>query len=186
MDFEKECNKCKNSVHCCIFKNESGFAFVGIDDARKIKKETKLEYGSFLDYSKLSKSMINALKHDDPALEGALRYLQLDKNRILKLKIKKDGRCIFLDDNHRCEIYDIRPKICKIFPLWAIRLTSNKIKVIRHDSETRCGFLKSNYRNEEDVEKLMTKEEIKYVQKIFREIEKENRYYKNNIRKFIS
>jgi Fe-S-cluster containining protein len=30
---------------------------------------------------------------------------------------QKDGRCIFLDSNERCEIYNLRPLVCRGFPV---------------------------------------------------------------------
>jgi len=220
MDFNNKCLNCKKSIHCCIFKDNSGFTFVGIKDAKKIKKELnkkiieqniKVNYSDFLDYSPLPNKILSALKNDDPSLEGALRYSQLDsiksdktnkKTRLLRLKKKEEGRCIFLDKNNKCEIYNVRPELCRIYPFWGMRLINNKIKIIQHDPYPGCQVIKSmtnsqskNKKEEKtkkqkketyfDIEKVMTKNEIKNIQTIFRKIEKENIYYKKNIKKFV-
>ncbi|MBT4334504.1 YkgJ family cysteine cluster protein [archaeon] len=172
MNFKKQCKTCPTRKHCCIFKGDAGFTFVSLSNAKDIKKKIKKDYSFFLDYSPLSKKTINLLKEGDPALEGYLRYSLLDKKgRLLRLKTKKDGKCIFLNDDKKCEIYDIRPNICKIYPLWAMRLTDNSIKVITHDSEPECPILES--RNTENIEDILSKKEINVIKKIFKLIEKE-------------
>ena len=30
---------------------------------------------------------------------------------------KKEGPCVFLDENNRCKIYDARPDMCRLYPL---------------------------------------------------------------------
>jgi Fe-S-cluster containining protein len=172
MYYTKFCKTCKKEIHCCIFKNNSGFTFVGIKDAKRIKDKIKKDYNDFLDYSPLPGKLIKELKNDDPALEGALRYSQLNNKRLLRLKTKKEGRCIFLDDSGKCEIYKIRPNICKIFPFWAMRLENNNLKAIEHDVYPKCPIVK---------ETLPDNQKIK---KIFRDIEKENSYYKKYITSF--
>ncbi len=171
MNLNKYCKACKKEVHCCIFKNNSGFTFVGIKDAKRIKDKTKKEYNEFLDYSPLPEKLIAELKCDDPSLEGALRHSQLNNKRLLRLKIKKDGRCIFLDDSGKCQIYIIRPNVCKIFPFWAMRLENKKIKVIEHDVYPKCPLVK----------KALLNKQKSLIKKIFRDIEKEDIYYKKNM-----
>lgn len=164
MNIKKHCKTCPPGNHCCIFRENAGFTFVGLSDAKEIKKRIIKDYSFFLDYSPLSKKTISLLKEEDPALEGYLRYTLLDKKgRLLRLKTKKKGRCIFLDDDNKCEIYDIRPNICKIYPLWAMRLTDNSIKVIRHDPEPRCPALDPV--NTEEIEEVLSKKEIRSIKK---------------------
>jgi Fe-S-cluster containining protein len=182
MNFKAICKRCKESVHCCIFKNFSGFTFVGKEDAKAIKIKTKKEYAQFLDDSPLPAKVITLLKHDDPCLEGALRHSQLDKDkRIPRLKTKKDGRCIFLDNQGDCKIYSIRPKICRIYPFWGIMLNNGKLKIIEHDTNPRCPIIKMIKRKDDDIEKVLSKSYILNLQRIFRSIQKEDcNYQKNN------
>ena len=184
--YENFCKTCPNDVNCCIFKNESGFTFVGVKDAKRIKRKIKRDYNYFLDYSTLPKKIITALKNDDPALEGSLRYSQLDKDkRILRLKTKKNGRCIFLNDKGKCDIYSIRPNICKIFPFWAIRLTNGRLKVIEHDINPRCSIIKSLNKKKSDIEKSLSKKEILGIKKIVRTIGEETKEYRKNRINFV-
>lgn len=183
MDFKNTCKNCPNNSHCCIFNKQSGFTFLTIKDAKRIKKQTKKEYSEFLDYSPLSKKVLNYLKNDDPANEGTLRLSQLDKNRILRLKTKNNGKCIFLNDQNRCEIYDIRPNICRIYPFWAIKLINGKLKVIEHDINSKCKIIKSL--KKKDIDNILSKNEQTKIKKLFKDIINENSSYKKNIRKFI-
>jgi len=173
MDFKKHCKTCDKNTHCCIFK-KGGFTFITPKDAERISRTINKEYSYFLDNSPLPKKVVSELKKSDPALEGAARYLQLDKeNRISRLKVKKDYRCIFLDDDCRCEIYDIRPNVCKIFPFWGIRLTDGKIKIIKHSANHRCKMIKSLAKQDADIEKAIPKDEKRRLTRIFKDIEKE-------------
>lgn len=167
MSFANHCKKCKSSVHCCMFRH-GGFVFVTINDIKAIKKFTKKELAYFVDNSKLPKALVEALKHDDPSLEGALRYSQIKNGSIRRLKTKKDGRCIFLNDCGKCDIYKIRPDVCRIFPYWAVKLTSGQIKVISHDPCPKCSII----RGQKDVEKHMTKKQIVEIKRIFKNIKK--------------
>jgi Fe-S-cluster containining protein len=175
MDCEKKCKICPPKTHCCVFKENAGFTFVTLSNAKEIHKRTKQEYSQFLDYTPLSPEIISLLKEGDPALEGYLRYSQLDnKGRLLRLK-KKGNNCIFLDDNKMCKIYDIRPNICRMYPLWAMRLTDDSIKVIAHDPESARPTIESGI---DDIEKSLTKKEIDEIKELFKEIEQEAIEYK--------
>ena len=43
-------------------------------------------------------------------------YIWAVNNKVLQIR-KIDGRCIFLKNN-KCEIYPIRPYVCRLFPFW--------------------------------------------------------------------
>lgn len=182
--FENYCRKCSKSVHCCIFEDKSSFAFIGIKDAKIIKNKINKNYKDFLDYSPFPKKLINQLKKEDPLLEGALRYNQLDKdNRLLRLKTKQEGRCIFLKNDGKCEIYKIRPNICRIYPYWAIKLNNGKVKVVSHDEDSGCGVIKSRYKK--NINKDLSEIEIKDIKETFKNIIKEDKVYRKNIKKFV-
>jgi Fe-S-cluster containining protein len=184
MNFRHHCKNCNRYAHCCIFKNKSGFAFVGLNDAKKIKKFIKKDYNYFLDYSPFPKSVVKRLREGDPSLEGALRYKQLDKNRLLRLKSKKDKRCIFLDKNNCCEIYAVTPNICRIYPFWAMKLINGRIKILMHGTGAKCNALKV-IKNGKDVEQGLSKKEILDLKKVFRKIVNENKDYVKNIKLFV-
>lgn len=187
MNWEKHCKDCKKNVHCCRFSEGNGFVFVDIKTAEKIRQKIGKDYSAFLDYSPLQKGMIMAMKTEGDYLEGSMRLGLLDdEGRILRLKIK-DEKCIFLGDDGKCEIYDVRPNICRIYPLWAMRLIGGNLKVIRHDENPLCEIVQELQRglgDDTDMEKVLPKEKIKEVKGIWQDIEKENEFYKKNIKNF--
>ena len=185
MDFRHYCKNCNRYASCCIFKNKSEFAFVGLNDAKRIKRFIKKDYNYFLDYSTFPKSVVKRLRKGDPSLEGTLRYKQLDKNRLLRLKSKKDKRCVFLDKNNCCEIYEVRPNICKIYPFWAMKLINGRIKVVPHGTESKCNTLKVINKDWEDVEKGLSKKEVLDIKNVFNKIVNENKNYVKHIKLFV-
>lgn len=188
MYYEKFCKNCSNETHCCIFNHDAGFTFVSVNDAYKIAKDTGKNFGEFLDYSTLSKKSLDALKRDDEMYEGALRLSLLDShNRILRLKKKEDGKCVFLSDKGKCTIYGARPNVCRIYPFWAMRLLSGEIKVLSHDITPRCPIVVSLVKNahDRDVEKLLSSSQIKSIKETFSIIEKEAEEYKRDITSFV-
>ncbi len=54
------------------------------------------------------------------------RVIYGKKTALINLKINSEIRCVFLDDNNRCEIYKVRPKQCKLFPFWESLKNKNK------------------------------------------------------------
>ena len=185
MQFENNCKICRKKTHCCIFSGDSGFAFVGIRTAKKIRQETGKDYSGFLEYTPLPKKIVAGLKNEEDILEGGLRYTQLDKKyRILRLKKKKDGRCIFLDEAGKCEIYQIRPNICRIYPFWVMKLQNGKLKVIKHDHDSGCGIVK-NIKMNSELDLLLSGKQISDMKEIFRKIHEENIHYKKNVGSFV-
>lgn len=186
MDFENYCRRCKKEVHCCVFK-KGGFTFISPKQAQEIKRKIKKDYDYFLDYSPLPGKVVDTLKKGDPALEGRMRYLQLDrKNRILRLKTRQEGQCIFLDHYKKCEIYNLRPNICKIFPFWGMRLIDGRIKVMAHDVDSSCHVIKSWAKKNEDLEKVLPRLGLIKIRKIFRNIEKEAGSYQKQIKRVVN
>jgi hypothetical protein len=43
-----------------------------------------------------------------------------DKNGIRWIKRKKDGSCYFLNQHNKCEIYPVRPQVCRLEPFTII------------------------------------------------------------------
>jgi Fe-S-cluster containining protein len=163
-----KCLECSAKNHCC----KNGFAFVGIDDAKKIKEVSGKEYSEFLNYSQFTQDMLTHLKESDPSLESNLRSYLITDNRLLRLK-KSKGQCIFLK-NGECSIYENRPKICQMYPYWCMELIDGTIKVINHD-DNFCLV-----RNQ----KVLSADEEDKKRTLFREIIAEAHYYKKNIVQF--
>ncbi len=47
---------------------------------------------------------------------GFRNFLETDENGVNWIKCKNDGSCLFLAENNRCKIYDVRPSVCKLEP----------------------------------------------------------------------
>jgi Fe-S-cluster containining protein len=186
MYFASYCKDCKKSTHCCVFEKDNGFTFLTPANAKLIHQTTGLPYSQFATYEPLSAKSIHALKTSDEVREGALRATQLDaKGRILRLKTKENGRCIFLQDNGRCGIYAIRPNICRIYPFWAMRLLDGNVKVIRHDSIPTCPIIRSLEKKDSDVELTLSNKRITDVKALFADILEEQASYKKDIKSFV-
>jgi Fe-S-cluster containining protein len=186
MYFAKYCQNCKKSTHCCVFEDKKGFTFLTPSDAKAISDFTGLAPRDFVQYTPLSKDVILDLETCDEVKEGSLRATQLDsKGRILRLKTRENGRCIFLQDDGKCGIYGVRPNICRIYPFWAMRLLDDKIKVIRHDVIPTCPIIRSLEKKTDDVELVLTPKRIEIVTELYVRILKEQAEYKRDIKGFI-
>jgi len=187
MDYLSYCSKCPASVHCCTHHPEDGFVAVGIKNAERIREETGKEFSEFLDYSKLPDEMIKVCREDFEGSEGKLRASMLVGGRILRLKVKPNYECIFLDSEKKCSIYPIRPNICSIYPYWYKKETGERegeIKIIRHDEDPECAVSINNHPkiNFPEAEKSMLievakkiEEEIEYCKKYLKEFVEKNK-----------
>jgi Fe-S-cluster containining protein len=131
------CLNCPKDVFCCSYDESEGFVFVGLDTARNIKAATGKEFKEFLDYSKLSKEIIDDCRDDTERSEGRLRYAEMKDGKILRLKMH-GGDCIFCKKD-LCTIYDVRPFICRMYPYW-FEKKGDKINIILHDDESECAI----------------------------------------------
>jgi hypothetical protein len=57
--------------------------------------------------------------------------------------------------------------------------------VILHDVDPECGAIKSLAKQNEDIEDALSKSEIIAIKKIFRNIEKEVKSYKKQMKSFV-
>ena len=46
------------------------------------------------------------------------RYITRYDGSLDSIKIQADGRCTFLTDEGRCQIYPVRPQQCRSYPFW--------------------------------------------------------------------
>jgi len=89
---ETACKTCKGK--CCI---GDGYVFLTDEDIENISEFLSIKREEFL---KLYTRKVN------------------NRIALIDLVIKNEKRCVFLDDNYRCEIYPKRPKQCRDFPFW--------------------------------------------------------------------
>lgn len=169
------CSGCNKDAHCCKFDN-SGFVFIGIRDAKNIRKRFDLRYKDFLEFKKFSKKTISLLKRSPEYSEGALRLKELRKDHLFVIKRKKNKDCIFFDED-RCIIYPYRPLICRIYPYWFF--LGEKRHIISHGESSKCKILK-----QDKGRAVLKEDELRQMISLSKKIESEDRYYRKNIDKF--
>ena len=154
------CQKCPTKVHCCKFRYKDGFTFIGKKDAEKIKKKYGLDYKDFMYYRKFTKRVADFMKNESRNSEGFMRYNQMKDRKLPVLITKKNGDCIFLENN-KCSIYEDRPLLCQLYPYWF----DHKLQIIKHDKNTKCKFV-----NEKFGRVNLKKDKIKKYVKIAKQI----------------
>ncbi|MFH0876293.1 MAG: YkgJ family cysteine cluster protein [archaeon] len=159
MNYLKYCKTCKNN--CCIYPDETGFIFCGIEDAKIIHEKTKLPYNEFLLYTPLKKKTIKLCsEYHDKNSESSLRMRLLKENKLLRIKTTNDGRCVFLDSSDKCTIYENRPLICKIYPYW-FRKKGTSIQIVPHEEVVTCKrVIKEKIGNSEKKELIFLAKKI--------------------------
>jgi hypothetical protein len=89
------CNDCEG--YCCF--GDPGFVWINQDDIFRISSFLSMNVIDFID-----------------------QYLNLIDNRYTAkdiFTITGYYKCIFFDDyDRRCEIYDVRPSQCRLYPFW--------------------------------------------------------------------
>jgi Fe-S-cluster containining protein len=165
---------CHQKIFCCINpRKEEGFVTISIEDAKKIREKTGKKFQDFLDYSKLSKKALQSCEDDKENSEI------IKEGRVLRLKMGKDGRCVFLKNN-QCSVYEIRPLLCRMYPFWYRKTKSGKIEIELFDRNEPCRMSKAN------TSKLkIPRKEMAILKKIARKMEKETKHYKKNIDRFV-
>ena len=152
MDSVNKCYNCK--YHCCIGEYAT---FLTLRDALRIKKKIEGELEEFCFYGPIcsdKKEQKKLLKSKDHT------YFDFSSSgNVLQLKAKKDHSCVFLDDEKKCSVYDIRPLICRVFPVW---YKDNPFTLIMDDDDCddcwiSTGNLDSTCKNLGHSRKSMTK-----------------------------
>ncbi|MDD5625978.1 MAG: YkgJ family cysteine cluster protein [Patescibacteria group bacterium] len=167
MNYLKFCSKCKDNC-CCLKDDEEGIIFIGILDAIKIKKKTGKDFSEFLDFSKLTSS---AIKKN---IEKSYRKMLLD-HRLLRMKKKKNGACVFLNKLGVCSIHNFRPLICRLYPF-------------DYYPKKGAGFFNEIPECPIQVKYKgtmpLSKSEINRLKKIKRDMRIDDNFYIKNIKKF--
>ena len=129
---ENRCFHCKE--HCCIGEFAT---FLTLRDALRIKKATGKDLEEFCTFGPIS---------SDPQEQTWLMedkehtYFDFtDSGKVLQLKCNEKFECIFLGDKKQCIIYQSRPMICQVFPIWYYQDPDRKIElVIDPDASDEC------------------------------------------------
>jgi len=90
-------------IDCC---NTPHQIVIGISEAIKIHNETGLKYSEFCNYVTLGKEQF----------EDAFQKL-LPNGKAIAMKKNTKGSCYFFAENG-CTIPQLRPNICRVFPIW--------------------------------------------------------------------
>lgn len=132
------CVNCKE--HCCI--GEYG-TFATLHDIKRIAEFTGKNSEEFAKYDDICDDHEGQKELMEDKDHSYFEYC--DNGKILQLKSKDDGECIFLKDR-KCEVYPARPLICKIFPI-GFRKRASRIKIIIEPEDRYCLVTKKNSLN---------------------------------------
>ncbi|MFA6461543.1 MAG: YkgJ family cysteine cluster protein [Candidatus Woesearchaeota archaeon] len=135
------CTTC--GENCCHTPKISSFIGVNLEDARRIKAHTNLDYAKFLTFtpltSKVVKELVEEVKKSQDT-ESSLRLrLLTSQNRLLRIKSLR-GRCYFLNQENRCTIYEISPGICKLYPYWYKKDQEGELTPVLHEGGHCCAL----------------------------------------------
>ena len=90
--------KCKSETHCCRFEWEPIIQFPDVEEIKKF-------YGYKIE------------DFCEPSMHCSTSDKSQEQLRTFNFELKKiDGRCIFLDKEDHCKIYEHRPFLCKRWP----------------------------------------------------------------------
>jgi len=126
---QNPCIKCR--YHCCI--GDYG-TFATIQDIKRIAEYTRKKPEDFAKYDDICS---DKEEQEDLMKARSHSYFEYTEDgKILQLKSKKNGECIFLKDM-RCTIYSVRPLICRIFPV-GFRKRDGMVKILVEEEDRHC------------------------------------------------
>lgn len=109
------CLECsKSGLDCC---REAHSKFLTLKDAQRIAEYLGEDINTFARYTPLKdedrEEYIYIHKHRSYYYDVTTR-----DDRLLQLKDKSDGSCMYQEADGRCAIYAARPMICRTYPFW--------------------------------------------------------------------
>lgn len=138
----------KQGRDCC---REAHSKFLTLKDAMRIADYLGKPVNSFAMYGGLKdedrEEYIYINKHQSYYYDLTLR-----DDRLLQLRFKSDGSCMFQEPDGRCKIYPARPLICRTYPFWL----SDDGEIIFDGCSSDCPIVCSVTGNDrpDDVTKL--------------------------------
>jgi len=72
------------------------------------------------------------------------------------------GRCIFLNKEDRCRIYECRPVLCKLYPVIDVDVIDERCPMAKRLSKEKIAVLKKRYEEEVD-EKIKAEKTFMFV-----------------------
>lgn len=92
-------------------------------------------------------------------------------SRVMGLR-RKDGKCVFQDDNNRCSVYEHRPVTCRTFPLAVFLDAKGSIRCLSFIGDITCQ------------RKTGKKRDLKEIRELARWEDAEDRKYYRKVRKW--
>lgn len=110
-----QCSKLSGYGGCCrVPPSSAEYQFpITLEDAQLIKAHTGKDLEEFIEIDKVSAFVAKSFQKISPFL-----YNQVVDGYRVKLKLKENGECVFLDPEAGCTIKSVRPLICKMFPFF--------------------------------------------------------------------
>lgn len=146
----RNCLKCaKQGRDCC---REAHAKFLTLKDAERIAGYLGIPVNAF--------ALYGGLKDEDREeyiyINRDQRYyydLTRRDDRLLQLKYKSNGSCMFQNHHGRCDIYPVRPLICRTYPFWL----SEEGDIIFDGCSSDCPIVCAATGNDEpeDIAKLV-------------------------------
>lgn len=169
------CEKCVSEGGGCCDHDGSGI-FVTFHDILRVHKSTGIPIDKFATFDRVSDEWLKQLRS-----EGNDFYDAYIDGKILQLRLV-NKKCFFLGSSG-CKIFDVRPNLCRMFPITSYRGKNNKmvLEMVR-DSKIRkdepCSLVKEHY-NDKTVDSLLKSmgEEKSVFLKLAKEYEKETDFY---------
>ena len=116
-----------------------------------------------LTHDEVSELVTNARKKYDIELDPKryFRSVKGEHGSYFAVKMIK-GRCIFLNKEARCRIYECRPVLCKLYPVIDVDAIDERCPMANRLSKDEIGALKKRYKEEVD-EKIKAEKTFMFV-----------------------
>ena len=110
-----QCSRLKGYGGCCRVPASARDAQfpITLADTQKIQDHTGKSLSEFIEIDKVVPAIESGFYKLSPLLKDQI----VDGYRI-KLKLREDGNCVFLEDGKGCTLGENRPLVCKLFPFW--------------------------------------------------------------------
>ena len=125
--------RCHSCGHCC----RDVICLPTPEDVRRIVRDTGLDPGDFLEF--VGPDEITEVEEDDPTwLECRTKKKGKTKRYVMGLRRDKKG-CFFLDKKTlRCNIYESRPLLCRLYPFKLLETREGKFKGFSLHKDVGC------------------------------------------------
>ena len=116
-----------------------------------------------LTHDEVSELVTNARKKYDIELDPKryFRSVKGEHGSYFAVKMIK-GRCIFLNKEARCRIYECRPVLCKLYPVIDVDAIDERCPMAKRLSKDEIAVLKKMYEEEVD-EKIKVEKTFMFV-----------------------